>query len=322
MKFLFLLLTFISSAHAFNQVERFMDRARLVVRLDQGHGLHKGDRVLVLAQEDQKLVAIGIMASFSEEEGQNFGMMDVQELMGAHQVVPGDAVVKISPELLSKHHVPGYFSLVLADDHHVPAKYKDLAYMGVFNADGHAIAHHEWLVALNTAQYGLSADTTVETQTSLFLDGVANLGFKHRLMRNRFGHLTFNAMGGRQVNRADWVSSMGMIMTFPSNSKFQSHLIVNVLVEDFEEDNPEVKKYNLIPQSDIRTIYEYVTDRWNRLLFGPLFNFETKTVGGTLGHMWIWDTFHLNLGVGTKDVTETHFRSGGYYGQFDFFWRF
>ncbi len=308
-------------ARAFHSVEEFLSRQRVLVRLDDGHDWKKNDRVLVLAREDLQLVALGTVRSV-RAGAPTMAVVDLVETMGNHQVLAGDVVEASTAELLAKHHVPGYFSLLLADDRGVPARFRELAYMGVFNAEGHTLARKEWLVALTGLQYGVGERTTLKTQTSLLLDGFPNLGFKRRIMRNRYGHLTLNGMAARQVTVNDWVTFAGLVMTFPSNDKFQSHLVVNAAIDGIEEDNPEVKKLNLFPSSDIRTIYEYVTDDWDRVLFGPLFDFETRTVGGTVSQMWIWDTFHFNLGMGTKDVRRLEFKSDAYYVLFDFFWRF
>lgn len=316
-----LLVLLAAPAVAFNHVESFIGRRRLLVQLDEGHGWVEGDRVLVMAREDQVLVALGKVRSLRETQPP-LAVVDIQETMGRNQVLVGDPVELSSAKLLEEHHVSGYFSLLLADDRQVPARYRELAYLGVFNSEGHTLARGEWLVALTGVQYGLGATTSVKTNTGLLLDGFPNLGFKQQLMRNRYGHLTLNGQAARQVSRDDWVSTAGLVMTFPSNDKFQSHLVVNAAIDGIEEDNPEVDKLNLFQDSDIRTIYEYVTDDWDRLLFGPLFNFQTRTVGGTFSKMWIWDSFHLNLGVGTKDVRRLEFKSGGYYALFDFFWRF
>lgn len=326
MKIIFLLSIFIATislpAFGFHTVDSLLDRQRIVVVMDPGHQFTKDKRVAILAQDNQHLVAIGIVEHISATELPEKAIIRIEEAVNAGQVLVGDSVDELTPKTLEENHVGGHLSLLLGDEEKVPAKYKELAYMGVFNSEGHALAPKEWLISLTSAQYGIRKGTTIKIQTSLLLDGFANLGFKQRIMRSRFGHLTLNGMAGRQVNRNDWLSSVGAVLTMPSNGKYQTHLVINARLEGIEEDNPEVDKLNLLPESDVRTIYEYVTDDWDRWLFGPLFNFDQRTVGGTIGHMWIWDTFHLNVGLAAKNVAELEFKSNGYYVVFDFFWRF
>lgn len=311
------------NAFAYHQVESTLDPHTILVRLDPSHELKDGHKVVVLSSADNVLVAIGVVKDFSAgDDGIEKAIVAIEEVIENRLIMPNDPVEPLTDEMLAKYHVTGHISLMLGQEEKIPARYKDLAYMGVFNSDGHTLADKEWLVSIPQVQYGLTDSFTVKVLTGLYLDGFANLGGKLRVMRNHWGQLTLNSLASRQVNREDYVFQSGLVLTLPSNGRFQSHLIINARIEDIEEDNPEVDKLNLFPQSDIRTIYEYVTDDWDRLLFGPLFNFETQTVGGTISHMWIWDTFHFNLGVATKDVSEFELSSKGYNIIFDFFWRF
>lgn len=310
------------SAHAFHQVEAHLNHQSILVRLDPGHDFIKGDRVVVLTSSKQALSAIGIVKSVNKEEFPPTAKVEIKELIGRQLVLVGDPVERLTEEVLEQYHVSGHISLLLGKDDEISSRFKELPYLGVFNSDGHTLAKNEWLVSIPQVQYGIGENFTVKVLTGLYLDGFANIGGKYKLMETQWGHLTFNGLVSRQVDLSDWAVLSGLVLTLPSNEKFQSHLVINVRVEGIEEDNPEVDKLNLFPASDIRTIYEYVTDDWDRWLFGPLFNFETQTVGGTLSHMWIWDTFHLNLGFATSDVSEVEFREDGYYLVFDFFWRF
>lgn len=317
-----LLLFFCTQAHAYNQVDAALDENSVMVKLDPEHAFKKGERVVILSRTQGSLVAIGKVKKLQLDQYPEMAVVEIEEIIANKLVLPSDAVERLTVEVLEKHHITGHISLMLGQESAIPARYKDLAYMGVFNSDGHTLADKEWLVSIPQVQYGVTDSFTVKVLTGLYLDGFANIGAKARVMRNQWGQLTLNALTSRQVNRDDWVFLTGLVLTLPSNGRFQSHLVINARIEGIEEDNPEVDKLNLFPESDIRTIYEYVTDDWDRVLFGPLFNFENQSVGGTLSHMWIWDTFHLNLGIATKDVSELKFDEDGYYVLFDFFWRF
>ncbi len=324
MKFTVLLLIalFVFPAFSFNQVDSALDQKAVIVKLDPEHDFAKGERVVILSRTQGSLVAIGKVKKIQKDQYPEMAIVEIEEIIGNKLILPSDAVERLTAEILEKHHVTGHISLMLGQERQIPARYKDLAYMGVFNSDGHTLADKEWLVSIPQVQYGLTDSFTVKVLTGLYLDGFANIGAKARVMRNQWGQLTLNALTSRQVNRDDWVFQTGLVLTLPSNGRFQSHLVINARIEGIEEDNPEVDKLNLFPESDIRTIYEYVTDDWDRVLFGPSFNFENQSVGGTLSHMWIWDTFHLNLGIATKDVSKLKFDEDGYYVLFDFFWRF
>lgn len=318
----FLFLVFSLWAQAFHQVDSFIDHRTIVVQLESDHNFQESDRVVVISLPLRKLSALGSVVKITESESQTVAIVAIDELFGEEFIIPGDAMEKLTKETLQEYNLTAHISLFLDKEESVPARYKDLPYLGLFNSDGHTLSNSEWLVSIPQVQYGMSDRWTVKFLNSLLLDGFINAGLKTQIMRNQWGHLSMNTLVARQVNRDDWVTVAGLVLTLPSNQKYQSHLIINARIEGINEDNPEVDKLNLFPASDIRTIYEYIRDDWNRLLFGPLFNFQSQTVGGTISHMWIWNSFHLNLGLATQDVTELKFGTEGFYPVFDFFWRF
>jgi len=319
---MWVLFLFLFSAKAYHQVDSYIDQKKVVVRLEEDHTFSKKDRVVFISLPNKTLSAIGHVLKIKETDGQQLAIIKIDEIIGHELVIPGDATEELSKEVLEKYELTAHISLLLDKEEKVSSKYKDLPYLGLFNSDGHTLSHKEWLVSIPQVQYGLSDRWTVKFLNSLLLDGFLNAGLKTQIMRNKWGHLSINTLFARQINRDDWVNITGLVLTLPSNEKFQSHLIINARIEGINEDNPEVDKLNLFPASDIRTIYEYIRDDWNRLLFGPLFNFQTQTVGGTISHMWIWNTFHLNIGIATQDVSELKFGTEGFYPVFDFFWRF
>ncbi len=310
------------SVQAFHQVDSFIDHQSIVVRLDSDHSFSAEERIVIISLPGKKLTALGRIVKITESESQPVAIVEIQDLFSEALIIPGDAMEKLNKETLEEYEFTAHISLFLDKEEHVASKFKDLPYLGLFNSDGHTLSHREWLVSIPQIQYGLSDRWTVKFLNSLLLDGFVNAGIKTQIMRNQWGHLSMNTLVARQVDRDDWVTVAGLVLTLPSNKKYQSHLIINARLEGINEDNPEVEKLNLFPASDIRTIYEYIRDDWNRLLFGPLFNFQTQTVGGTISHMWIWDSFHLNMGLATQDVSELKFGTEGFYPVFDFFWRF
>ncbi len=98
--------------------------------------------------------------------------------------------------------------------------------------------------------------------------------------------------------------------------------MANITFDPQYEKSKATQDLRLFSDSDVRSITEYITDRWNRILFGPVYNVELQTLGGTVSHMWIWQTFHMSLGVATRDFSNLTFGQKGYYYVYDLFWRF
>lgn len=75
--------------------------------------------------------------------------------------------------------------------------------------------------------------------------------------------------------------------------------------------------------SSLQSGYEFIMTDWNRVLLGPSYNFENKTVGGYLSYMWIWDHMHLLGGISTTDISNLIYNiQEGYYINADLYWRF
>lgn len=107
-----------------------------------------------------------------------------------------------------------------------------------------------------------------------------------------------------------------------SSDSVISHTYLSLALLSFEEaeDKTAIKAFGT---SSIQTGYEFIQDDWNRILVGPVYNFEKKSVGGYLGYMKIWDRFHFLVAMNSTNIAE--FRpstTNGYYFFFDAFWRF
>ena len=78
-----------------------------------------------------------------------------------------------------------------------------------------------------------------------------------------------------------------------------------------------------IPKQILMFIAIRSPKNWDRVLFGPNYNFDLKTVGGYLGYIAIWDTFHLETTLATTNISSGRLdASNGYYLSADMFWRY
>jgi hypothetical protein len=180
----------------------------------------------------------------------------------------------------------------------------------------------EMLASPFQLQYGMTDNFGLKMVNALWLDGYVNAGVKFRPVRNKYAKITLNTLGAYKVQSQDYIWQAGGVITLPSNAKFQNHLMVNITLDPQFKEAHATKGLGLFQDSDIRNITEYITDNWNRILYGPVYNVELQTFGGTVSHMWIWDTFHMSLGIATKDFSNLTFGKNGYYYVYDLFWRF
>lgn len=277
----------------------------------------------MITGEDDKVIAVGRIQDVERDTLPMTIKVTITEIVENKIILVGDMVSLFDKEYLENHEVPGFNSLTLGGKNEIAARYKELAYFGVFTSDGHTLDENEFLISPFQTQYGVSDTFGLKVVNALWFDGYINGGVKYRAVHNKFAKITVNGLGAYKVQRQDWIAQAGGVITLPSNAKFQNHFMANFIFDGQSSDSRATEDLKLFRTSDIRSMTEYITDSWNRVLYGPVYNVELQTFGGTVSYMWIWKTFHMSLGVATRDFTELSFGSDeGYYYVYDFFLRF
>ncbi len=298
------------------------NRTELFAEFTDETGIKEKGLVIITGQDD-KVIAIGKIRDIDRDTEPKTIKVKILEIVENNLILVGDKVSLFDKEYLDHHDVPGFNSLTLGGGNEISSKYKELAYFGVFTSDGHTLDRNEYLVSPFQTQFGVTDEFGLKVVNALWFDGYINAGVKYRVVHNKFAKITVNTLGAYKVHKQDWIAQAGGVITLPSNSKFQSHFMGNFIFDPQSMDSRATEDLKLFRTSDIRSITEYITDSWHRVLYGPVYNVELQTFGGTVSHMWIWKTFHMSLGVATRDFTELSFGSDeGYYYVYDFFLRF
>lgn len=324
MKFIFFLLLMTSSFKVFSNgiITEIRDHQEVFIDVLDTTTLKENEKVLIVSRGTNKAIAFGVISKIDKRSIPASGLVTIVEIIENSLVMVKDIVYPMNYKVMEDKKVPGFASLTLHGDDHIPARFKELAYFGVFTSEGHTLDAKEFLVSPFQVQYGIVNDFGVKMVNALWFDGYANAGIKYRVMRNKYAKITVNTLGAYKVQSQDYIWQVGGVVTLPSNAKFQSHLMANFTFDPQFDDAKATRDLGLFQDSDIRSITEYVTDKWNRVLYGPVYNVEQQTFGGTVSHMWIFDTFHMSLGIATKDFTDLTFGTNGYYYVYDLFWRF
>lgn len=324
MKLFFVLFFVLFSSQVFSQaiVYSLYSPKEILVELFEAEGFQKDKKVVVLSAKEDQIIAIGKITEMELKEFPGKVKVAIEEVVDNLLILEGDGVELLDYKLFKEKNIPGFTSLTIAGDKKIPSEYKDLAYFGVFTSDGHNLDAGEFLISPFQMQYGLDDKWGLKVVNALWLDGYANIGAKRQVFKNRFAKLTLNGLGAFKIQEQDWIAQLGGVITLPVNSKFQQHLMFNGTFDPQYDNAKATKDLHLFRDSDIRSITEYMTGRWNRVLYGPVYNVELQTFGGTISHMWIWSSFHTSLGIATRDITNLTFDSKGYYYVYDLFWRF
>lgn len=321
--FLFFIFFLCSGAEAGTyKIIRLHNRTEVIAEIPSGEGIEEKALVVITGEKD-KVIAVGKIRDINLDTEPKTIKVELTEVLENNLILVGDKVSLFNKEYLETHNVPGFNSLTLGGGNKVSSKYKELAYFGVFTSDGHTLDEKEFLVSPFQTQYGITDTLNLKVVNALWFDGYVNAGLKTRIVHNKHAKITINGLGAYKVQKQDWIAQGGGVITLPSNSKFQSHLMLNFIFDKQSPDSKATEDLKLFRTSDIRSITEYITDDWNRVLFGPVYNVELQTFGGTVSYMWIWSSLHMSLGLATRDFTELNFGSDrGYYYVYDLFLRF
>lgn len=324
MKLFFLLIFLISSSNVFanGQVISIEDSEELFVDLYDLDGFKEESIVIIVSRKTNKAIAYGKIERIDREAIPHPALVRIIEIIDNSLVIPKDFIYPLSYKILKEKKIPGFASLTATGQRNMPARFKELASFGVFTSEGHTLDKHETLLSLFKVQYGITNDVNLQVVNALWLDGYANAGVKVAALRNKYAKVTVHSLGAHSFKNNDNIWQAGGVVTLPQNAKFQNHFMVTMTFDEQSDSAKATKDFNLFKDSDIRNISEYITDDWNRLLWGPTYNVELQTFGGTISYMWIWDTFHMSLGMATRDFTELKVGRDGYYYVYDLFWRF
>lgn len=321
---LVLLFSILVSSFAYSQaiVHSVYSPNEVLVEVFEAQGFFEDKKVIIISAKDDQIIAIGSIQKTDIPESPGLVKVRIEEIVENLLVMEGDGVELLDFKLFKEKKIPGFTSLTIKGNQKIPAEFKELVYFGVFTSEGHNLDKKEVLLSPFQMQFGVTDQVGVRIVNALWLDGYANLGGKFQLLRNKRAKITLNTLGAYKVQAQDWIGQFGGVITLPVNSKFQNHLMVNITFDPQYEDAKATKDLALFRDSDIRSITEYMTDDWNRILYGPVYNVELQTFGGTVSYMWIWNTFHASLGIATRDFSNLTFGTQGYYYVYDVFWRF
>lgn len=318
-----LFLTSLGTAFAQGKITYINNRTQLLAEMKSVEGFEVGEKVIILSEDDQSLLGFGTVHDIQRETSPITMKIDILEIVDNSLINVGDIIETASIETFKDHEIPGFNSLTLSNSRKIPSRYKELVYLGVFTSEGHTLEKSETLISPFQIQYGITDKFGAKIVNALWLDGYVNAGLKYQVLHNKYAKLTLNSFGAYKIERQDWIGQFGGVLTLPQNAKFQNHFAATFTFDPQFSQANATKDLGLFQDSDIRNITEYILDNWNRILYGPVYNVELQAFGGTVSYMWIWDHFHMSLGLATKDFANfTIGGTKGYYYVYDFFWRF
>ncbi|MCB0368444.1 MAG: hypothetical protein KDD45_03145 [Bdellovibrionales bacterium] len=214
--------------------------------------------------------------------------------------------------------------LIKKNQSSVSSRYKPIFTQGVVAGDtAETLEKDEFIITyLGQIYYGFFPSITLGTSAPLSAAGGLNFSSKIRLLSTEQNTLSTGLNFTRIPQSDQSTLNLTFLWDSYSNSSLITHnyLSLAVLSYDKAEETTAIKSF---ASSSIQTGYEFILPGWDRILVGPNYNFEKKSIGGYLAYVKIWDRLHVHLSLNTIDIRKVEWSyTEGYYMFLDVYWRF
>lgn len=223
----------------------------------------------------------------------------------------------------------GTTDLIIKDEgKKISAKYRPLFTQGLTAGEtAQTLWSDEYMLTwFGQVNYGVKPWLTASAIVPAFFAGAPNASFKARIYDSVSNVVSSGLSYAKIPNQNSSSLNLNIYWDSISSDSTISHTFVTLALFSFSNaENTTVIKS--LGTSSLQSGYEFILGNWDRVLMGPSYNFENKTIGGYLTYLKIWDRFHFGLSLTSTDVTEfTLFPEGddanGYFLTFDAYWRF
>lgn len=287
----------------------------------------KVGEMLVIQSKDPGKGIIGfvqIESIMTEGDGQYHLKVRLVRHTKFAMVQQGDALYRMDFDTYHQEYRGTTELIMKNEDPESSSSYKGLVFMGLSSGEtAQTLRKSEFLVSVyGYLDYGVTSRFTIGSILPANLLESQNIQGKYKVYESDSSivSLGLNALESRDTS----TGSLNMTLYWDSVSSESviSHTNLTLALATFDS----AKNLTAIKgagTSSLQSGYEFIMDDWNRVLLGPSYNFENKTVGGYLSYVWIWDRLHIIAGVATTDITNVIYNvKDGYYFNGDMYWRF
>lgn len=306
-------------------IDRYVDAQRLVAYSDSGMWV-VGENLAVISQNAKIGVFAFVEVDYVEKIHEKKFQLNLKLLRQSrrYMIVKGDSVQRLDLSVENVDYLGTTDLIIKSSDLNISSKYRPLFYQGpTIGETAQTLYKNEYLFNfLGSFFYGVYDWLTVGTNApaNIFVGPNANMYAKFYDTEST----TLTAgLSFLQLNKQDQsVLNANFYWDSTSSDSLISHtqLSLGLVRWDRAAESSAVK---MLTSSSFQTGYELIKDDWDRVLIGPSYNFEKKTLGGFLSYIWIFDRLHVQLSVNSTDVTKFKLDvEDGYYGFLDMYWRF
>lgn len=245
----------------------------------------------------------------------------------------GDYVKRLNLDTENSDYIGTTDLLVKNNEVSISSKYKPLTYQGVsIGETAQTLYQNEVLLTFSgNAYYGILDNLSVGSYLPLNVLTGINGSFKFKFYESDSATLTAGLNyaeikdqtdENNQNEKNERTLNFNFYWDSVSSDTLISHIYMSIGLIKWEGAG-DAAAIKALGSSSFQTGYEIIMSNWDRFLVGPSYNFDSKTLGGYISYVWIYDRFHAQISLNTTNVTSLTWRPGdGYYGFFDLYWRF
>ncbi len=289
----------------------------ITVQLDSKGPIQNGDLLLVRSQDRKEILGYAEVTSI--DSSKNSILARVRSHASNALIRVNDTVeqVDLTDSDQSKEQMKqGRHDLVIRGNKRISAKYKPQVYLGALAGQTAAtLEKEEFFLGPGLIAYGIKETLQISTQPFLNALGEANLHLKWQVFQNEDYRISVGAESRFNLDYRRSIGAASLYWDTFSNSKFLTYNQLRITTGESELNERRTS-------AEFSVNYGYITNHWNRIIFGPNIDFRDQTLGGLLSFQWVWDQFTSAFTVQARDFTRMEFGNEGYLLYLDFWWRF
>lgn len=251
--------------------------------------------------------------------------LEVIRLNRRDLVLPGDLLEGLELSHSGTQNYEGHAELLVREHwRDVSSKYRPLFLQGIsIGETAETLGDQEALVGIyGNASYGL----TRRISAGALLPGYAlqspNGNIKGKIYQGDSDTVSVGSTVTKIRDSDSTAVNVSLFWDAVTSDHLVSHTLVTFAAATLQKEDDTVA-IKTAGTSSLQTGYEIILTNWDRVLFGPSYNFELKTVGGYAAYTRIWDHLHVSAFLSTVDVRNLKYApQTGYVGLVEAYWRF
>jgi hypothetical protein len=241
-----------------------------------------------------------------------------------YMIQKGDYIKRIDLSVYDSDYIGTTDLLIKQSQLNISSRYRPLVYQGVFIGETAQVLYKNELLVnvVGNIHYGATEWLSLSTFATFNVLGRPNASMKAKVYDSDSTTLSAGLSFVKLTKEDQSTLNLNLYWDSTSSDSLVAHTFLGLgLIQwDGAIDATAVKA---LGSSSFQTGYEIILSNWDRLLIGPNYNFEKKSLGGYLSYVLIYDRFHLQLALNATDISKYRYDTkDGYFLNFDIFWRF